>query len=230
MIPAGIERLLRQSWQAGDVDTFVQELFTLLNNTQPLAHEGPLVLTQTDSAPALVIKNNSGDGNRVIQLFDSQGNDVGGITVGGASKLQLAGGITVGLTDQGTIAVGRDNNQGVQYATTPPPPTAGSSQSGPLVVDFSVGNTKGKKAQVQGQTTSAAASTGGGGTPCQILAGGPGAGYTANVYPQGLAQPSQAVSVQQLQIAANDTIPAGTWTLATLGGDGNWYIQVPVWN
>ena len=230
MIPAGIERLLRQSWQQGDIDSFVQELYVLLNNTQPLAHQGPLVLTQTDSQPALVIKNNSGNGNRVIQLYDSDGNDAGGVTVGGATKLQLPGGITVGLTDQGTIAVGRDNNQGVQYAASPPPPTAGSSTSGPLVVDFSVGNAKGKKAQLQVQGQAAASSAGGGAVPCQILSGGPGAGpYQAAVYPGGLSKSSQTVAITQLSIAAGDTIPAGTWTLASLQADGQWVMEVPVW-
>src|SRR6266849_8394468 len=109
MIPAEIQRILRQAWTAGDMDTFAQELFALFNNTSPLAHNGQLVLTQSNNQPAIVIKNNSGDGNRIIQFQDGSGNDLGGITVGGVSKIGGPGGITIGATDQGPISAGRND-------------------------------------------------------------------------------------------------------------------------
>ena len=70
----------------------------------------------------------------------------------------------------------------------------------------------------------------GGGIPCKITSGGPGAGpYTATLYPQGPNSSAGAiVKVTQLQIDSGATIPANTWAFAVSIG-GNYFVQVPVW-
>lgn len=71
-------------------------------------------------------------------------------------------------------------------------------------------------------------SGGGGGTPCQIVSGS-GDTYTADLYASGTgAASTSTVTVTQLSIAEDETIPAGTWAIATLVGE-DYYIQVPVW-
>jgi hypothetical protein len=76
----------------------------------------------------------------------------------------------------------------------------------------------------------------GGDVPCQVLSGGPGAGpYQVKLYPNGPGQAAgSTVSAKQLSIADDETIPAGTWALASkTGGSGGqparYWLQVPVW-
>ncbi len=69
---------------------------------------------------------------------------------------------------------------------------------------------------------------GGGGFPAQIISGGPGQEYVANIYPEGLSGSPETVNITQLQIDAMETLPAGTWCIAVKAGE-NYYCQVAVW-
>lgn len=64
--------------------------------------------------------------------------------------------------------------------------------------------------------------------PCKVLSGS-GSIYIVSLYPNG---PNggvlDIVTAQQLQIDPSETIPAGTWALATQSNNF-WFIQVPVW-
>lgn len=69
--------------------------------------------------------------------------------------------------------------------------------------------------------------------PGQVVSGGPGTGpYVVNIYPNGLASASEAVSVTQLELDASDTIPVNTWCMVVKVGPASaplYYTQVPVW-
>lgn len=75
---------------------------------------------------------------------------------------------------------------------------------------------------------------GGGGVPAQVVSGGPGKGpYTMTAYPNGLGgggltPTTLTVKATQLQIADDETIPAGTWAILNKVGT-TYYMQVPVW-
>lgn len=69
---------------------------------------------------------------------------------------------------------------------------------------------------------------GGGGIPCAIVSGS-GDTYQVSLYEDGVAGGvTQTVEAIQLQIDEAETIPAGTWTFASLVNE-IYYIQVPVW-
>lgn len=67
----------------------------------------------------------------------------------------------------------------------------------------------------------------GGGIPGKVLSG-TGKNYSVALYKNGLNVPPVNVFCQQLQINAEEQIPAGTWTLVTKVGS-NYYMQVPIW-
>lgn len=71
-------------------------------------------------------------------------------------------------------------------------------------------------------------SAGGGGFPCKVISGGPGAIYQCDIYPDGLGAAPTRVSVTQLQIDPTATIPPNNWTIAVKAGDF-YYMQIPVW-
>jgi hypothetical protein len=68
---------------------------------------------------------------------------------------------------------------------------------------------------------------GGGGFPGVVVSGGPGVNYQVRVWPQGFGGPPQVVPVQQLQIPADETIPADTWVIAVKAGNA-YYMQHPL--
>lgn len=72
--------------------------------------------------------------------------------------------------------------------------------------------------------------TGGSQSLVQITSGGPGQFYLANLYGNGIAlAPTQTnVPVTQMNIASGQTIPTGTYAIATRV-HGEWFIQVPTW-
>lgn len=218
MIPTQVLRLLRESWSAGNIDQFVEELYTLFQQTTPSGSQGQLILTQTNNKPVLVIQNQSGDGNRVIQFLDGQGNDVGGITIGGATKTKGQGGITIGTVDQGPGSVGKSDLTGVKYASTPPPLAAGGQNSkGPPVIDFTLG-----PGATLVATGNPAAPTPVGCFPCQVQTG-TGTTYVCLVYANGISGAPIRTAVQQLENAGQ--VQAGTWTLCSLGPDGRYTMQ-----
>jgi hypothetical protein len=69
---------------------------------------------------------------------------------------------------------------------------------------------------------------GGGGIPGQVQSGGPGPSYQVAIYTAGLAGGFIVVTVTQLQIDPDETIPVGTWALVTQAG-ANYYMNVPTW-
>ena len=65
-----------------------------------------------------------------------------------------------------------------------------------------------------------------------MATGGSGNSYEVDAYPNGLDADSIHVTARQLQIDADETIPAGTWVILAKTGDGgtaHYYMQVPVW-
>ena len=66
--------------------------------------------------------------------------------------------------------------------------------------------------------------------PAQIQSGS-GDTYTADIYVDGLGADTDPISEQvtQLDIASGETIPSGTWVMASKAKDGVWYMQVPIW-
>ena len=69
--------------------------------------------------------------------------------------------------------------------------------------------------------------------PCEILTkvGGMEYTYTANIYVDGI-EPGVTPTVgevEQISINADQTIPSGTWAMASLNKNGIWYVQVAVW-
>ncbi len=69
---------------------------------------------------------------------------------------------------------------------------------------------------------------GGGGFPGVVVSGGPGDSYQVNVYENGLSEAPIERTVTQLSIAADATIPVGTWALVGKVGE-TYFMQVPVW-
>ena len=55
--------------------------------------------------------------------------------------------------------------------------------------------------------------------------------YTAEIYENGLEDMSSftAGEIEQVDIGASETIPSGTWAMASKNANGIWYVQVPVW-
>lgn len=66
--------------------------------------------------------------------------------------------------------------------------------------------------------------------PGVVVSGGPGDTYDVEIFENGVTQAStRTVSVKQLQIHADATIPAGSSAVVHLGPDGAFFMQVPVW-
>jgi hypothetical protein len=80
--------------------------------------------------------------------------------------------------------------------------------------------------EIPGTTTSGGSGTlvPGGGIPGTIVSGGPGANYVFQPTAGGAT-----INVIQGQIDPSQTIPAGTFAIASLVGKSTYYIAVPVW-
>ena len=66
--------------------------------------------------------------------------------------------------------------------------------------------------------------------PVQVVSGGPGQDYVADVYGDGDSEAATetAVDLRILQLAPSETLPVGTWLLASKIGDV-YYGQVAIW-
>jgi hypothetical protein len=71
-----------------------------------------------------------------------------------------------------------------------------------------------------------------GGAMPGMVTGGSGSTYQVTVYPEGLNGSSESVSVTQMSIDPNATIPPSTWTTVVKNGTGSkasYAMMVPVW-
>lgn len=206
-------RLGRNAWTSAQA--LSEELRAIFNADKGMTLDGPLTINnRTDQSPLTI--NQFGPSDLGIQIirrtppeapqYPDNAVSVGGVELPGYSPFgptELAPGsrtiLTIGPSGDITLVTGSDT--GVTVPPSPvPPQNAGEPQE----------------------------PQGGGGTPGVVLSGGPGASYQVRIYPDGLSSAGEVVSVTQLQIAADATVPAGTWAVVTQAG-GSYYMQVPVW-
>jgi hypothetical protein len=66
-----------------------------------------------------------------------------------------------------------------------------------------------------------------------MITGGSGTSYQATLFENGVAgeegATTETIDVEQLDLASGETIPVGTWAMASKASDGKWYMQVPIW-
>lgn len=72
-------------------------------------------------------------------------------------------------------------------------------------------------------------SSAGGLSAIGVVVSGSGDTYVVDTYPGGVGGEALRVTVKQMQIASDATIPAGTACLVVEGSDGTFAMQVPVW-
>lgn len=144
----------------------------------------------------------------------------------GVPSLTIADG---GFSD--SVLINKSGLPGFSFPPLPGlPPYPAANPAGGFSVTITIG--PGGVAASQGPTGGAQSpvprpQSGGGGFPGKVVSG-TGDTYEVDVYADGLASPPVRRTVTQLQIAPDETIPAGTWALVAQSG-GGFVMQVPVW-
>lgn len=228
-------RLLRTNWSK-KANLLGQELFAMFNAETPFTIDGPVVINNTTDQPPLIIRQFGpyDAGIRIERMPQPDPAQLPGfVWPGGDPSNPQPGDPTPGVPISGMPGVTEvlEIPTSGQMLTLPgtdggPGPAGADGMNGFYIPSADGTGPPAPLSQNPNATTINI--QGGGGMPGQVVSGGPGSSYLVNVYSNGLAGGFITVSVTQLQIHEDATIPAGTWAIVVQAG-GSYYMQVPIW-